>query len=161
MVIIELLKDFFPEIIDVEFTAKMEEKLDNIEDGKLNSIEVLKDFYEPFSKRLEVAEKQMQKVELEPDYSDQKCPPQCEKLLVYRFGRFGRFLACSGFPECRYTRNIKTELGSNARLVAERCSRNGRAKGEFLWLQQLSSVYVLSLEKTVAGEMLLLWTLHG
>ncbi len=140
----------------------MEEKLDNIEDGKLNSIEVLKDFYEPFSKRLEVAEKQMQKVELEPDYSDQKCPPQCEKLLVYRFGRFGRFLACSGFPECRYTRNIKTELGSNARLVAERCSRNGRAKGEFsMAAATILSVRSLSGKKTVAGEMLLLWTLHG
>lgn len=129
MVIIELLKDFFPEIIDVEFTAKMEEKLDNIEDGKLNSIEVLKDFYEPFSKRLEVAEKQMQKVELEPDYSDQKCP-QCEKLLVYRFGRFGRFLACSGFPECRYTRNIKTELGVKCPTcggeMLEKRTRKGR-----------------------------------
>lgn len=129
MIIVDLLKDFFPEIIDVEFTARLEDKLDDIEEGKLNSIQVLEEFYGPFSNRLKVAGEQMQKVEMEPEYSDQECP-QCGKPLVYRTGRFGRFLACSGFPECRYTRNIKTELGVACPVcggeMLEKRTRKGR-----------------------------------
>lgn len=109
-VVIELLKEYFPEIIDAEFTAKLEEKLDYIEEGKLDSQEVLKEFYESFEKRLKVAEEQMQNVELEPDYSDEICP-KCGNNLIYRYGRYGRFLACPGFPECRFTRNIEAETG--------------------------------------------------
>jgi DNA topoisomerase-1 len=128
-IIVDLLKEFFPEIIDVEFTARLEDKLDDIEEGKLNSIQVLEEFYGPFSNRLKVAGEQMQKVEMEPEYSGQQCP-QCEKPLVYRTGRFGRFLACSGFPECRYTRNIKTELGVKCPAcggeMLEKRTRKGR-----------------------------------
>ncbi len=128
-VVIDLLQNYFPEIIDVEFTAKMEDKLDDIEEGELNSQDVLNEFYEPFRQRVEAAEKQMENVELEPEYSEETCP-KCERNLVYRYGRFGRFLACPGFPECRFTRNVDAETGvkcpvDGGEIVLKR-SRKGR-----------------------------------
>ncbi len=128
-VVIDLLQEHFPEIIDVEFTAKMEEQLDLIEEGELDSLSVLREFYEFFKKRLEAAEKEMEEVELTPEYSEETCP-KCGLNLVYRFGRYGRFLACPGFPDCRHTQNIEAETGvkcpeDNGDLVEKR-TKKGR-----------------------------------
>ncbi|MFC4077848.1 type I DNA topoisomerase [Salinithrix halophila] len=109
-IVISLMVEFFPEILDVEFTVNMEEKLDHIEDGKVNWVEILERFYEKFEKRLEVAEEEMKEVEIRDEVSDENCE-KCGNPMVYKFGRYGKFLACSGFPDCRNTKPIVKSTG--------------------------------------------------
>lgn len=127
--VVELLKEFFPEIVDTDFTARLEEKLDNIEEGKLDSLVVLQDFFISFTEHLRYAEEQMQEIELEPEYSEEKCP-HCGKNLVYKEGRFGRFLACPGFPECRFTKKVMEDTGvpcpCGKGTMVKRRTRKGR-----------------------------------
>ncbi|RKD24189.1 DNA topoisomerase I [Ammoniphilus oxalaticus] len=109
-IVIELMSEFFPEILDPTFTAKMEDELDFIEEGKADWVNVLDDFYKGFETRLEVAEKHMKEVEIEDEIADENCE-KCGKHMVYKLGRFGKFLACSGFPDCRNTKAILKETG--------------------------------------------------
>jgi DNA topoisomerase-1 len=109
-IVIGLMEEFFPEILDTKFTAKMEDDLDYIEEGKAQWVRVLEDFYEGFSKRLEVAEKHMQEVEIKDEVSDIACE-KCGSPMVYKMGRYGKFLACSAFPDCRNTMPIVKEIG--------------------------------------------------
>lgn len=108
--VVDLLKKYFQEIIDVEFTANMEEKLDRIEEGEANWQDVLLDFYQPFKKELDVAEEEIGQIELKDEESDVVCE-KCGRNMVIKHGRFGKFLACPGFPECRNTKPILTEIG--------------------------------------------------
>ena len=108
----ELMKDNFAQIIDVEFTANMETKLDEVEEGKLEWKKILRDFYGPFKKDLEEADKKIEHVQLTMEESDVICE-LCGRKMVYRDGRFGKFLACPGFPECRNTKPILEEIGVN------------------------------------------------
>jgi len=109
-IITSLMEEFFPEILDVEFTSQMEAELDEIEEGMMNWVKVLDHFYQDFAKRLEVAEEQMEEVELKEEIADEPCE-LCGRHMVYKLGRFGKFLACSGFPECRNTKPIVKEIG--------------------------------------------------
>jgi DNA topoisomerase I len=109
-IVISLIEEFFPEILDVEFTAHMESDLDNIEEGIADWVKVLDAFYQDFAKRVTVAEEQMEQVELKDEESDETCE-LCGRVMVYKLGRFGKFLACSGFPECRNTKPIVKEIG--------------------------------------------------
>ncbi|GAB3067411.1 type I DNA topoisomerase [Virgibacillus ainsalahensis] len=106
----ELVKEFFPEIIDVEFTMKMEDDLDSIEKGKNEWIKVIDNFYQGFSKRLDTAEKEMEKIEIRDEPAGIDCE-NCGHEMVYKMGRYGKFLACSNFPECRNTKPILKEIG--------------------------------------------------
>lgn len=103
--VIDLMKEYFADIINVEFTASMEEQLDEIEEGRAEWHRVIADFYGPFSKTLAAAEKEIEKIVIEPEQSGELCE-KCGRPMVYRMGRYGRFLACSGFPECRNTKAI-------------------------------------------------------
>lgn len=105
-----LMEEFFPEILDTKFTAKMEDDLDHIEEGKAAWVHVLEEFYDPFAKRLEVAEQHMQEVEIKDEVSDEVCD-KCNSPMVYKMGRYGKFLACSAFPDCRNTMPIVKEIG--------------------------------------------------
>ena len=98
-----LLSENFKNIVDVEFTAMMEEKLDEVSEGRINWKEVLRKFYGPFEESLKTAEENLGKVEIKDEVSDVVCD-KCGKMMVYKIGRYGKFLACPGFPECR---NIK------------------------------------------------------
>ncbi|BAH44469.1 DNA topoisomerase I [Brevibacillus brevis NBRC 100599] len=109
-IVITLVEEFFPEILNVEFTAHMESGLDNIEAGNTNWVQVLDDFYQDFAKRVVVAEEEMKEVELKVEESDETCE-LCGSVMVYKLGRFGKFLACSGFPDCRNTKPIVKEIG--------------------------------------------------
>jgi DNA topoisomerase I len=128
-IVIALMEEFFPEILDSDFTAKMEEDLDHIEEGKEQWSGVLRDFYVDFAKRLEVAEQHMQEVEIEDEVSDIVCE-KCGKHMVYKMGRYGKFLACSGFPDCRTTMAITKEIGVDCPkcggAVVERKSKKNR-----------------------------------
>ncbi|ANS73991.1 DNA topoisomerase I [Paenibacillus yonginensis] len=128
--VIEQMEQFFPEILDVEFTANMEEDLDHVEEGSEDWVRVLGEFYESFEKRLEVAEEEMKEIEIEDEVSDEVCE-KCGKPMVYKLGRFGKFLACSGFPDCRNTKPIVKEIGVTCPKckeghVVERRSKKGR-----------------------------------
>jgi DNA topoisomerase-1 len=128
--VIQLMSEFFPEILDVEFTAHMEEELDFVEDGKEDWVKVLGNFYSSFEKRLEFAEEEMKEIEIQDEVSDEICE-KCGKHLVYKMGRFGKFLACSGFPDCRNTKPIVKDIGVTCPTckqgkIVERRSKKGR-----------------------------------
>jgi DNA topoisomerase-1 len=128
--VVQLMAEFFPEILDVEFTAHMEEELDFVEDGRENWVKVLGDFYTTFEKRLEFAEEEMKEIEIQDEVSDEICE-KCGKHLVYKMGRFGKFLACSGFPDCRNTKPIVKDIGVTCPTckqgkTVERRSKKGR-----------------------------------
>lgn len=128
--VIEQMEQFFPEILNVEFTANMEGDLDHVEEGAEDWVKVLNDFYKSFEKRLEVAEEEMAEIEIEDEVSDEVCD-KCGKPMVYKLGRFGKFLACSGFPDCRNTKPIVKDIGvtcpsCNTGHVVERRSKKGR-----------------------------------
>ncbi len=103
------MKSHFTDIVDIDFTANMEKQLDEIEEGK-DWKTVLNDFYGPFKGNLEKAEKEMEKVVIEDEESDVVCE-KCGRKMVIKQGRFGKFLACPGFPECRNTKTIAKETG--------------------------------------------------
>lgn len=128
--VIQLMEEFFPEILNTEFTAKMEGELDQIEDGEENWVRVLSAFYGQFEQRLEVAEEEMKEIEIRDEESDEICE-KCGRNFVYKMGRFGKFLACSGFPECRNTKPIVKDTGvacpkCKQGQIIERRSKKGR-----------------------------------
>lgn len=129
-IVISLIEEFFPEILDVEFTANMESDLDSIEEGITNWVSVLDAFYSDFAKRVAVAEEEMKEVELKDEESDEVCE-LCGRVMVYKLGRFGKFLACSGFPECRNTKPIVKDIGvkcpqCETGMIVERKSKKSR-----------------------------------
>ncbi|MBI2873552.1 MAG: topoisomerase DNA-binding C4 zinc finger domain-containing protein, partial [Firmicutes bacterium] len=111
-VVVELLKEHFPSVIDVDFTARMENRLDDVEDGKQDWKDLLRDFYNPFAQLIDRAEEQIGKVEIAPEVTDEICE-HCGRNLVVKHGRYGKFLACPGFPECRFTKPIVESVGVN------------------------------------------------
>ena len=106
----ELLMASFPTVMDVEFTAKMEGELDEVEEGSANWVKVLNEFYGPFKKTLAVADEQMRDVKREEQKTDLVCE-KCGSPMVIKWGRMGRFLACSGYPECKNTKDFVEKDG--------------------------------------------------
>ncbi|MBU2068065.1 type I DNA topoisomerase [Patescibacteria group bacterium] len=108
-IVIDLLKENFAQIVDVKFTAYMEEDLDRVAHGKQNWLAVLREFYEPFAKNLEKKYESVEKKNTD-EPTDKKCP-ECGKNLIIKLGRFGKFYACPGFPDCKHTEAIVTKTG--------------------------------------------------
>ena len=121
----DMLVEYFPQIIDVKFTALMEEELDEIEEGRLKRIEVLKEFYAPFKESMDFAQANIKK---EIITSDQLCD-KCAKPLVVKWGRRGKFLSCSGFPACKNSKSItsgvKCPIENCGGELIERRSKRG------------------------------------
>ncbi|MGI6413841.1 MAG: type I DNA topoisomerase [Syntrophomonadaceae bacterium] len=111
-IVVELLKENFSNIVDVEFTAKMEEELDSIEEGKLDWKTVIQDFYQPFEQDLNRANQLIKKIEIKEEKAGKDCP-RCGQPMLIKYGRYGKFTACSGFPDCRYTESMNEEAGVN------------------------------------------------
>lgn len=109
-VVTELMEDYFKEIVDAGFTADMEDRLDEVEVKDLNWKEIVRDFYASLKDELEIADKAIEKVELKDRITDEKCP-ECGRPLAVKEGRFGEFLACTGYPECKYTKPIVKSTG--------------------------------------------------
>ncbi|MBG9450279.1 type I DNA topoisomerase [Cytobacillus firmus] len=109
-IVLELIMEFFPEILDIEFTAKMEKDLDYVEEGKVNWVQIIDDFYIDFEKNLKIAEKEMQEVEIKDEPAGEDCE-QCGNPMVFKMGRYGKFMACSNFPDCRNTKPIVKDIG--------------------------------------------------
>ncbi|HLQ73895.1 MAG TPA: type I DNA topoisomerase [Bacillota bacterium] len=109
-IVIDMLQEYFPEIIDVDFTVKMESDLDAVEEGKSEWIKIIDEFYKDFSKRLEKAEDEIEELEIKDEPAGIDCE-KCGHEMVYKMGRYGKFLACSNFPECRNTKPILKKVG--------------------------------------------------
>lgn len=105
----DMLVEHFPQIVDINFTAHLEEELDEIAKGEKEWTEVLKEFYGPFNENLEQKYQEVEKQKAEPEKTDRLCP-QCSSPVLIRTSRFGKFYACSNFPKCRFTENIKNSL---------------------------------------------------
>jgi DNA topoisomerase-1 len=120
--------EYFSDVIDVGFTARMEEELDEIADNQKNWVDVLREFYGPFEKDVEHASRSIEKIEVNEEIGE-ACPT-CGKPLIVRWGRFGKFIGCSDFPKCRYTRPFLVKLGVKCPLdggdLVEKKTRRGR-----------------------------------
>jgi len=126
----DILVEHFPDIVDYNFTAKMEEELDDVAEGKLEWQPVIKEFYEPFAKNLAEKMESVQKSEF-TEKTDEKCP-ECGKEMVIKMGRFGKFMACTGFPDCKFTKPLlEKEIGGKAaeevqeEVEKEKCPKCG------------------------------------
>ena len=108
-IITDLLNEYFTEILDVEFTANMENKIETVAEGNTEWKKIIRDFYGPFEKTLTEAEEKIGDIEIKDEESDVVCE-KCGRKMVYKQGKFGKFLACPGFPECRNTKTISQEL---------------------------------------------------
>ncbi|MEG0306884.1 MAG: type I DNA topoisomerase [Clostridium sp.] len=104
-----LMSEYFKQIVDVEFTAEMENKLDRIEEGETHWKDVVAEFFNPLKEAIDIAEKEIAKITIEDKVSDIPCD-KCGKLMVIKKGRFGDFLACPGYPECKNTKTMAREL---------------------------------------------------
>ena len=127
-IVTKIMSEHFKDIVNVDFTANMEKQLDEIEDGK-SWKETLNSFYGSFKKDLEKAEDNMEKVVIEDEVTDIPCE-KCGRMMVIKQGKFGKFLACPGFPECRNTKTIAVETGINCPkcggMILEKKSQRGK-----------------------------------
>jgi DNA topoisomerase-1 len=125
----DLLVEHFPKIVNLDFTAQMEGDLDRIADGHEDWIGLLRRFYGPFESELEEAEKKLPRLELRDEPTDEICPT-CGRPMVIKHGRFGKFISCSGYPECKTTKPIVKETGASCPkcggAIVERRSKKGR-----------------------------------
>lgn len=106
----QLVLEFFPEIINIEFTAKMEQDLDKIEEGQTNWVKIIDEFYQDFEKNVKHADEAMEKIVIKDEPAGEDCE-NCGSPMVYKLGRYGKFMACSNFPECRNTKAIMKPIG--------------------------------------------------
>ena len=125
----DLMIQYFSEIVDYNFTARMEEDLDKISTGETEWVKVMDEFYGPFAKKVEKAQEDMPVVKSGPEPIGRNCP-DCGKELVIRYGRYGKFISCSGFPECRYTEPWLEKIGvtcpQDGGDLVQRKTRKGR-----------------------------------
>ncbi|MBI2406022.1 MAG: topoisomerase DNA-binding C4 zinc finger domain-containing protein [Candidatus Harrisonbacteria bacterium] len=145
-----MLTENFPEVVDIDFTAKMEDTLDSVADGKERWQDVIGAFYVPFAKNLETKYAEVKKT-IADEPTNEVCE-KCGKPMVIKFGRFGKFMACSGFPECKNTKQLAKEppklIGMKCPEclaspdpatrdapgdVVERRVGKGRARGKIFW----------------------------
>ncbi len=131
MVVNDLLVEHFPNIFDVGFTSKLEEELDEIATGDRAWVPTMHEFYGPFTATLQQAEKTMERVRIKDEPSDEVCD-KCGRPMVIKLGKFGKFLACSGFPECRNSKPLLQRIGVTCPTckegeIVERRSKKGRA----------------------------------
>ncbi|PAV29989.1 DNA topoisomerase I [Virgibacillus profundi] len=147
----ELVEEFFPKIIDVDFTVKMEGDLDSIEEGKTEWVKIIDNFYQDFEKRLEIAEKEMEKIEIKDEPAGEDCE-NCGHEMVYKMGRYGKFLACSNFPECRNTKPILKEIGVKCPKCKEGnvVERKSKKRRTFYGCDQFPDCDFISWDKPIA-----------
>lgn len=109
-IVLELIREFFPYILNAEFTAKMEQEFDGVEAGSVEWANVIDDFYKDFAVDLAKAEAEMEKIEIKDEPAGEDCE-ECGHGMVFKMGRYGKFMACSNFPDCRNTKPIVKEIG--------------------------------------------------
>ena len=148
----DMMEEYFENIVDTEFTAELEDKLDTVEEGGADWKQIIRDFYPDFKKALDVAEQQIEKVEIKDEPSDEPCD-KCGAMMVYKMGRYGKFLACPNFPDCRNTKPILNYIDApcptcGARLM-EKTSRKNR---KFFGCERYPECDFVSWEKPVVEK---------
>ena len=148
----DMMEEYFEDIVDTEFTAELEDKLDTVEEGGMDWKQIIREFYPNFKKELDVAEQQIEKVEIKDEPSEVPCD-KCGTMMVYKMGRFGRFLACPNFPDCRNTKPILNYIEAacpscGARLM-EKTSRKNR---KFFGCENYPNCDFVSWEKPVVEK---------
>lgn len=128
-----MMTEYFGTIVDTEFTASLEDRLDTVEEGTTQWKEILREFYPPFAEMLGVAEEQIEKVEVKDEISDTPCD-KCGSMMVYKMGRFGKFLACPNFPACRNAKPILHYIDApcpkcGSRLMEKNSKKNRKFYG--------------------------------
>lgn len=131
-VVTKIMKENFSDIVDIKFTADMESKLDLIKDGEEPWKEVIREFYGPFEKTLEKASESIEKVVIPDEVSDIKCE-KCGSMMVYKMGRFGKFLACPNFPNCRNTKAIVEKTDVKCPLCGGEIIKRKSKKGKVFY----------------------------
>jgi len=127
IIVVDLLSESFPKLLDVGFTASLETQLDQIEEGVLSWQSVIREFYQPFAQDLEKAYEELDRITVQDEESDVVCE-KCGRKMVYKTGRFGKFLACPGYPECKNTKPILDEIGVECAI----CKRENRPGGQLV-----------------------------
>ena len=129
IMVTDMMEKYFADIVDTEFTANMESKLDQVEEGEADWKQILREFYPEFQKTLAIAEKEIEKIEVRDEISDVPCE-QCGAMMVYKMGRFGKFLACPNFPQCRNTKPLLLYIDAPCpkcgKRLLEKSSKRGR-----------------------------------
>lgn len=138
----KVLTEHFPQIVDIDFTAKMEEQLDDVANGKEKWQKLIGDFYGPFAKNLEEKYAEVSKAELVPEEKTDQICEKCGKPMIVKYGRFGKFIACSGFPDCKNTKQLPKDAPQPIGLKCPKCAvgdvvarrvSKGRARGKVFW----------------------------
>ena len=127
IIVTDLLAESFPRLLDLKFTAVLEEELDNIEEGQMVWQDVIGEFYKPFAEDLKKAHAELERIEIQDEVSDVLCE-KCGRNMVYKLGRYGKFLACPGYPECKNTKPILDEIG----IECSQCKKEGREAGQLV-----------------------------
>lgn len=128
-----ILSEYFKQIVDIEFTAEMEDKLDQVEEGQVEWTRIVEEFFTPLKTSIDIAEKEISKITIEDEVSDVLCD-KCGKNMVIKKGRFGNFLACPGYPECKNTKPIIEEVESpcpkcGGKVVVKRSKKGNKFFG--------------------------------
>ena len=143
--------EFFPKIIDVEFTAQMEKELDDVEEGNKQWKTVIDDFYKDFEATVEYADAEMEKIEIKDEPAGEDCE-KCDMPMVYKLGRYGKFMACSGFPDCRNTKAIMKPIGVTCPTCKEGqvVERRSKTRRIFFGCDQYPECEYVSWDKPIA-----------
>lgn len=146
----QLVLEFFPQILDIEFTAQMERDLDSVEEGQVKWVEVIDGFYQDFEKRVVYADAEMEKIVIKDEPTGEDCE-NCGSPMVYKLGRYGKFMACSNFPECRNTKAIIKEIGVPCRVCGEGqiVERKSKTKRVFYGCNQYPTCEFVSWDKPI------------
>ncbi|WP_342509442.1 type I DNA topoisomerase [Sporosarcina sp. FSL K6-2383] len=147
----QAVNQYFPDIIDVEFTAQMEQGLDNVEEGNIKWVEVIDLFYRDFEKHVQVADAEMEKIEIKDEPAGEDCE-KCGLPMVFKLGRYGKFMACSGFPDCRNTKAIIKPIGVTCPTCKEGqvVERKSKTKRIFYGCDRYPECEYVSWDKPVA-----------
>ena len=147
-----MMEEYFKDIVDTEFTAELEDKLDTVEVGGADWKEIIREFYPSFKEALDVAEQQIEKVEIKDEPSDEPCD-KCGAIMVYKMGRFGKFLACPNFPDCRNTKPILYYIEAPCpRCGAKLMEKTSRKNRKFFGCEHYPSCDFVSWEKPVVDK---------
>lgn len=147
----QLVLEFFPDILNIEFTAKMEQDLDDVEEGSRKWVEVIDDFYKDFEVHVKHADAEMEKVVIKDEPAGEDCE-KCNSPMVYKLGRYGKFMACSNFPDCRNTKAIMKPIGvkcpscENGEIV----ERKSKTKRLFYGCNQYPECEFVSWDKPIS-----------
>ncbi len=151
VIVHEAVNEYFPDIIDIEFTASMENDLDRIEEGEIAWKEVIDAFYTEFEKHVKKADAEMEKIEIKDEPAGEDCE-KCGSEMVYKMGRYGKFMACSNFPECRNTKAIvkKIDVKCPTCKEGEVVERKSKKRRIFYGCDQYPECEYVSWDKPIA-----------